>query len=63
MSNGFSAVESRDVSLKGNAYYFSVDYNAFDKSDALNICKYLMVKNNMKYICGLLNKCLLYYCF
>ena len=27
---------------------FSVDYNSIDKSDILNIHKYLMTKNNMK---------------
>ena len=27
---------------------FSVDYNFIDKSDVLNIYKYLMVKNNIK---------------
>ena len=47
-SNGFGATESREVSLKGNAYDFSVDYNATDKSDMLKIHKYLMVKNNIK---------------
>ena len=31
--SGFVAVESREVSLKGNVCYFSVDYNAIDKSD------------------------------
>ena len=35
------------ISLKGNAYDFSVDYNSIDKSDILNIHKYLMVKNNI----------------
>ena len=29
-------------------YDFSVDCNSFDKSDILNIHKYLMRKNNMK---------------
>ena len=48
ISNGFGATESREVSLKGNVYDFSVDYNAIDKSDILNIHKYLMVKNNIK---------------
>ena len=43
ISNRLGAIASRDVSLKGNVYYFSVDYNAVDKSE-----KYLMVKNNMK---------------
>ena len=29
-------------------YNFSVDYNSIDKSDILNIRKYLMIKNNIK---------------
>ena len=29
-------------------YDFSVDYNSIDKSDILNIHKYLMAQNNMK---------------
>ena len=48
MSNGFRAAETRQVSLKGNIYDFPVDYNAIDKSNILNIHKYLMVKNNIK---------------
>ena len=48
ISNGFSFIESREVSLKRNVYDFSVDYNAIDKSDILNIHNYLMVKNNIK---------------
>ena len=28
-------------------YGFSVDYNAIDKSDILNVHKYLMVKNDI----------------
>ena len=44
--NGFSATESREVSLNGNVYDFSVDYNSIDKSDILNINKYLITKNN-----------------
>ena len=46
--NRFSANEFREASLKENVYDFSVDYNSFDKSDILNIHKYLMVKNNVK---------------
>ena len=61
ISNGFSATESRKVSLNGNAYDFSVDYNSIDKSDILNIQKYLMTRNNIKQCPALLNKCLLYY--
>ena len=46
ISNGFGAADSRGVSLKENMYDFSVNYNALDKSDILNIHKYLMVKND-----------------
>ena len=38
---------SREVSLNGNVYDFSVDYNSIDKSDILNIHKYLMIKNDI----------------
>ena len=40
--------ESREVSLHGNVYDFSVDYNSIDKSDIINIHKYLITKNNIK---------------
>ena len=36
------------LSLNRNVYDFSVDYNSIDKSDILNIQKYLMTKNNIK---------------
>ena len=48
ISNGFGATESREVTLKGNLYDFSVDYKAIDNSDISNIHKYLLVKNNTK---------------
>ena len=48
ISYGSGAAESREVSLNGNVYGFSVDYNSIDKSDILNIHKYLMTKNNIK---------------
>ena len=48
ISGGFSATESREVSLNRNVYEFSVDYNSIDKSGTLNIHKYLMSKNNIK---------------
>ena len=44
ISNQFSAFNSREVSLKR---IFSVDYNVIDKSDILNIHKYLIVKNTI----------------
>ena len=50
ISNKLGAVESREVSFKGNVYDFSVDYNASDK--------YLMVKHDIKQCSGFLNKCL-----
>ena len=37
MSNKFCAIYSTKVSLKENGYDFSVDYNAVDKFDILNI--------------------------
>ena len=61
ISNGFSAAESREVSLNGNVYGFSVYYNSIDKSNILNTRKYLMSKDNIKYCSTLLSKCLLYY--
>ena len=48
ISNGFSAVESREVSLNGNVNDFSVDYNSIDKYDIINTHKCLMTKNNIK---------------
>ena len=45
--NGFSTTESR-MSLNGNVYDFSVDYNFIKKSEILNIHKHLMTKNNIK---------------
>ena len=48
ISDGFSNIESREVSSNVNVYGFSVNYNSIDKSDILNIRKYLITKNNMK---------------
>ena len=48
LSNVFSVTESREVSLNRDVYDFSIGYNSFDKSDKLNIHKYLMTKNNKK---------------
>ena len=45
ISNGFNSTESREVSLNRNVYAFLVDYDSIDKSDILNIHKYLMTKN------------------
>ena len=48
ISDELNANDSREVSLNGNLYDFSVDYNSIDKSDILNIHKNLMTKNNIK---------------
>ena len=48
ISNGFGATDSREVSLDGNVYDFSVNYSSIDKYDILNIYKYLVAKNNIK---------------
>ena len=45
ISNKLDAIDSRGVSLKGNVYDFSVDYNVINKSDILNIHKYLVSWN------------------
>ena len=42
------ATKSGKISLKGNVYDFSVDYNAINKSEILNIHKHLMINNNIK---------------
>ena len=47
ISFGFHVIGSREVSFGGNVYSFSVDCNAIDNSDILNMHKYLMVKINM----------------
>ena len=41
-------LESREGSLNGNVYHFSVVQNPIDKFDILNIHKYQMIKNNIK---------------
>ena len=43
ISNGFSALDFREVSLDGNGYGFLVDFNSINKSSILNIQKYLMI--------------------
>ena len=48
ISGEFSAT-ARKVSLNGNVYDFSVNYNSIDKSDIFNIYKHLMTENNIKW--------------
>ena len=40
ISNGFGVTESIEISLKGNVYNISVDHNAIDTSNILNIHRY-----------------------
>ena len=47
LSNKFDYVDSEEVSLKRNLRDFSVDYDAIDKSNILNIHKYLINKNHL----------------
>ena len=44
LSNKFRHNDSRELCFKGNAYDYSINYNAID---ILNIHKYLMIKNNI----------------
>ena len=48
ISNGSGDAEFREVPLNGNVYDFPVDYNFIEKSDILNIHKYLMTNSNIK---------------
>ena len=41
ISSGVGVTDSRELSLKGNVYDFSVDYSTIDKSDISNVQKYL----------------------
>ena len=47
ISNKLGAIDCKEVSSKGNAYDFSVDCSSIDKSNILNIHKYLMIKNSV----------------
>ena len=46
-SNKFDRVDTEEVSFEENVYDFSVDYDATNKSNILNIHKYLMNKNSI----------------
>ena len=41
ISSGVGVTDSRELSLKGNVYDFSVDYSTIDKSDISKVQKYL----------------------
>ena len=48
MSTQFCLRGISNKSLKRNVYNLSVVYDTIDKSDIMNIHKYLTVKNNVK---------------
>ena len=47
ISNKIDSVESKEVFVIKNVYDFSVDHYAIDKSNILNIHKYLMIQNGI----------------
>ena len=47
ISDKFDHVDKEEMTFKGNLYDFLVDYDAIDKSNILNIHKYLMIKNSI----------------
>ena len=50
ISNGCGSVDSREVSLKGNVHDFTVDFNAINTSDIINMHKYLMIYKMMSWL-------------
>ena len=42
----------KNTGLNGYVYDFSVDYNMTDTNNIINIHKYLMKKNDIKYCLG-----------
>ena len=64
ISNWFSATESRELSLKRNVHDYSLDCSTINKSEILNIHNYLMVKNNIFKMFGLIKQVLFgLFCF
>ena len=47
ISNEFDSDDLNEKYFRGNMYDFSIDYITIDKSYILNICKYLMIQNNI----------------
>ena len=47
ISKDFSVDNMKKTGLKGNVYDFSVDYNAIEIADLLDIQKFLMKKNRI----------------
>ena len=47
----------KKTGLNGYVYDFRVDYDAIAVDDILDICNYLMKKNDIAYMFGLIKKC------
>ena len=48
VSDRFSSTDSKEVPLNEKLYDFLFHYNSIDKSNIINIHKYLITKNNIK---------------
>ena len=57
-SNKFDYVDSEELSFERNVYDVSVDYGSIEKSDILNIHKYLMIKISIEMF-GIIKKMLI----
>ena len=57
-SNKFDYVDSEELPFKRNVYDVSVDYGSIEKSDILNIHKYLMIKISIEMF-GIIKKMLI----
>ena len=47
ISNEFDSSDLKEVYFRGNVFDISVDYNFINKSEILNIHKYLMIKTSI----------------
>ena len=47
----------KKTGLNGYVYDFRVEYDAIAVDDILDICNYLMKKNDIAYMFGLIKKC------
>ena len=52
ISKYFSVDNMKNTGLNGYVYDFSVDYNITDTNNIINIHKYLMKKDDIKYCLG-----------
>ena len=50
VSKDFTKDEQSEISLNGTVFDFSVDHSSIKKEDIFNIHRYLIIKNNIKYL-------------